>query len=256
MGNIYGFTNENVSSFSSLYDFDNTKVLSVLGSGDQYFASLLNGAREIDLYDINKDAWNFFILKYYGIMMLNYEEFFDFFVLKKLNDKRYFEYLLSYLPRGVGSRLDNLYKRYSGLSDYLTPDVSSINYNDGHVIPYFNMDEYYRLQSILESKDLPKFYLEDFVNLPDRLSQSRYDIVLTSNIFYWLYLDEEEEKVGEYKILLERFDCPVIQALYSWSLPNDLEKVFLENGFDISSVPSSKSFQLYDDKVVSLIKKR
>ena len=52
------------------------------------------------------------------------------------------------------------------------------------------------------------------------------------------------------------FDCPVIQALYSWSLPNDLEKVFLENGFDIASVPSSKSFQLYDDKVISLRKKR
>ena len=138
----------------------------------------------------------------------------------------------------------------------MTPDVSSINYNDGHVIPYFNMDEYYRLQSILESKDLPKFYLEDFVNLPDRLSQSRYDIVLTSNIFYWLYLDEEEEKVGEYKTLLERFDCPVIQALYSWSLPSNLENTFLENGFDIDSVSSSKSFQLYDDKVVSLIKKR
>ena len=112
------------------------------------------------------------------------------------------------------------------------------------------------MQGILSSLNLPNFYWDNFINLSDISSKNKYDIVLTSNVFYWLYLDEEEEKVEEYKSLLERFDCPVIQALYSWSLPNDLEKVFLENGFDIASVPSSKSFQLYDDKVVSLIKKR
>lgn len=256
MGNIYGFTNENVSSFSSLYNFSNAKVLSVLGSGDQYFASLLHGAREVDLYDVNEMTWDFFILKYYGIMILGYDQFYDYFVLEKLNNEKYFEYLLSYLPRNVGSRLSDLYERYNGLSSYLTPDIASISYDDGHVIPYFDKKEYYRLQEILESKDLPKFYLEDFVNLPDKLPKSRYDIVLASNIFYWLYLDEEEEKVAEYKGLLEKFDCPEIQALYSWTLPPELERRFLENGFDVEQVPSAKSFQLYDDKVVSLRKKR
>ena len=256
MRNIYGFTNENISSFSSLYDFDNAKVLSVLGSGDQYFASLLYGAKEVDLYDINKDAWNFFVLKYYGILTLEYDEFFNYFVLNKLNNKKYFDYLVRFLPDDVRSRLCFLYDDYSGLSDYLTPDVSGINYDYGRIIPYFEKDEYYRLQGILSSLNLPNFYWDNFINLSDISSKNKYDIVLTSNVFYWLYLDEEEEKVEEYKSLLERFDCPVIQALYSCSLPNDLEKVFLENGFDIASVPSSKSFQLYDDKVVSLIKKR
>ena len=99
--------------------------------------------------------------------------------------------------------------------------------------------------------------LEEIENkLADLSSKNRYDIILASNIFYWLYLDEEEDKVEEYKNLLEKFDCPVIQALYSWSLPNDLEKVFLENGFSINSVSSAKSYQLSDDKVVSLCKKR
>ena len=127
MRNIYGFTNENISSFSSLYDFDNAKVLSVLGSGDQYFASLLYGAKEVDLYDINKDAWNFFVLKYYGILTLEYDEFFNYFVLNKLNNKKYFDYLVRFLPDDVRSRLCFLYDDYSGLSDYLTPDVSGIN---------------------------------------------------------------------------------------------------------------------------------
>ena len=170
--------------------------------------------------------------------------------------QKYFDYLVRFLPDDVRSRLCFLYDDYSGLSDYLTPDVFRINYDYGRIIPYFEKDEYYRLRGILSSLNLPNFYWDNFINLSDISSKNKYDIVLASNVFYWLYLDEEEEKVEEYKSLLERFDCPVIQALYSWSLPNDLEKVFLENGFDIASVPSSKSFQLYDDKVVSLIKKR
>ncbi|MEG0960743.1 MAG: hypothetical protein RSE60_06630, partial [Erysipelotrichaceae bacterium] len=56
-GKVYGFTNENVSSFKDLYDFDNADVLTVLGSGDQYFTSILNGAKNVDVYDINRCAW-------------------------------------------------------------------------------------------------------------------------------------------------------------------------------------------------------
>ena len=45
MQKIYDFTNENVGAFKSLFDFSNAHVLTVLGSGDQYFTSLLNGAK-------------------------------------------------------------------------------------------------------------------------------------------------------------------------------------------------------------------
>lgn len=71
MNYVYPFTNENVTSFESLYNFDNARVLSVLGSGDQYFSSLLYGAKEVELYDISSRAWDYFILKYYGIMIFS-----------------------------------------------------------------------------------------------------------------------------------------------------------------------------------------
>lgn len=254
MRNIYGFTNENITSFSSLYDFNKAKVLSVLGSGDQYFASILYGALDVELYDVNERAWDFFLLKYYGISYFDYDHFFDFFVTKELNDRKSFDYLLGYLPENISNSLLSLYKTYSGLSECLTPDIANICYDDGHIIPYFDKKEYYRLQEMLRDRKLPKFYLEDFINLPSELSNSHYDIVLASNIFYWLYLDEEEERVFEYKELLEKFDCSVVQALYSWSLPAGLERKFLDNGFDIDSVASAKKFQLYDDKVVSFRK--
>lgn len=115
MKNIYGFTNENANSFKSLYNFSNAKVLFVLGSWGQYFASRLHGADKVDVYDINGMAWDFFVLKYYGIMIFSYENFYDYFVTKKLDDEKHFKYLLSYLPTDVGNRLGSLYERYTGL---------------------------------------------------------------------------------------------------------------------------------------------
>ena len=40
MQKIYDFTNENVSAYKDLFDFSNARVLTVLGSGDQYFTYL------------------------------------------------------------------------------------------------------------------------------------------------------------------------------------------------------------------------
>lgn len=41
---VYGFTNENLAVFPKIYNFDKANILTVLGSGDQYFQAKLNGA--------------------------------------------------------------------------------------------------------------------------------------------------------------------------------------------------------------------
>ena len=41
MNKVYKFSNENLTSYQELYDFTDKKVLSVIGSGDQYFSSIL-----------------------------------------------------------------------------------------------------------------------------------------------------------------------------------------------------------------------
>ena len=60
MQKIYDFTNENVSAYKDLFDFSNARVLTVLGSGDQYFTSLLNGAKNIEVFDYNIVTWYYF----------------------------------------------------------------------------------------------------------------------------------------------------------------------------------------------------
>ena len=86
---VYDFTNENVSCFKDLYHFKNSKVLSVVGSGDYYFSCILNGAKQIDLFDVNPTSYLYFILKFYSIRELTYEEFYDFLIKKILTTQKY-----------------------------------------------------------------------------------------------------------------------------------------------------------------------
>lgn len=143
---VYAFINENVTSFNSLYNFANTKVLSVLGSGDLYFSSLLHDASDIELYDVNSLVWDYFVLKNFEIMLFNYEEFYDYFVIKRLDDINYFKRLERYLPSDIANRLNNLHKKYNGLSQFLFTIVDDDIYRSGDIIPYFDREKYYKLQ--------------------------------------------------------------------------------------------------------------
>lgn len=259
MGDVYLFTNENVASFKSIYNFENAKVLTVLGGGEQYFSSLLYGASQVDVYDINMSSWDVFVLKFYAIINLEYEEFFDYFVTKKLDDCKYFEKLKKYLPQDVRERLANLYANDGKLSCILDFDMAEISLNNGRVIPYFNKEEYYRLKKILTGKKLPLFYNKNLVDLPQILSGEYYDIVLTSNIFYWIYSADEIEKINEsvveYKRMLSKFNCPLIQVLYCWGLNEALHAELKKNGFEIEEVPPAKFCDFMPDYVISYRRK-
>lgn len=249
MKNIYVVTNENVASFELLYNFDKSKVLSVIGSGDQFFSSYLFGASEVELYDINIQAWDYFILKYFGIILLNYEEFYEYFIVSKLNAYEYFIRLNKYLPKDVSDRLNNLYAKNRKMSNIFFRITADIK----RTIPYLNPERYYQLQSILRNKELPKFYLGDFFELADELSKKKYDIILTSNIYNWTHLTYEKEDINYYKKILDKFKCPEIQALYSWKNLGMYEELF--EGFDIEKVPTANKLESTYDTVISLRKR-
>ena len=64
MNKVYGFTNEFVAAYPEIYDFDNANVLSIIGSGDQYFTAMLAGAKSVTVFDLNVNAWHHFVLKF------------------------------------------------------------------------------------------------------------------------------------------------------------------------------------------------
>lgn len=239
-GKVYGFTNENLSSYQDLYSFDNVRVLSVLGSGDQYFSSLLYGAKEVILYDCNKETLYPFLVKFEAFKGLTYEEFYQLFISSRLQDKD----LLSKVSDVISEKKDlSKIVLYSALSDHY------INYQSGRIIPYFDKEQYYRLQSILQQIDKPTIYFQDINQLAHTLKGQSFDIMLTSNIFTWLSMS-----VSEFRMFLASFSVTEIQAFYTWNNQFALKKEFLDNGFVINEVPSVSLVRDKKDAVVSLHK--
>ncbi|MEG0794369.1 MAG: DUF3419 family protein [Bacilli bacterium] len=234
-GKVYGFTNENVSSFKDLYDFDNADVLTVLGSGDQYFTSILNGAKNVDVYDINRCAWFHFVLKFMAIRVLSFYDFYDFFVNKKMDNMDTYVKISRYLPNDVRTFFKELIKtnrKFSSIimSRYIGNGL--LDFENGRIIPYFDETNYYKLQEKLRNIELPKIFFYGVEDLPDVINK-KYDIMLLSNVFHYLSLDEMQ-----YREFLEKFPVDTFQALYTWELYNGSDKRFINAGFTMDLVDS------------------
>lgn len=250
----YPFTNENVTSYERLFDINGSNVLSVLGSGDQYFSSLLYGAETVDLFDINMLALYHFVLKFIGIKLLSYEEFIDFFVTSRLTNIKIYNKIKSSLPSYVRIVLDN-YIKTKGSLEYLIYhnylNDQKINFMTGKVIPYFERNKFYELKSILKEVEFPKIYIMDLVkDLPDFLDK-KYDIILLSNIKMYTGMSYDEFA----SFLKEKYypylnDGGVIQANYCWFDKEDSEL------YDIDEIESIKHLDRKDNKdyVMSLRK--
>lgn len=241
---VYDFTNENVECLKYLYHFENSRVITVLGSGDQYFASKLHGAKEVDLFDINDTSYLYFILKFYAIRELTYEEFYDFLIKKNFKNIYAYNKLEKVLPKEALHYYKYLLNTYKTKLSYkkcfkndginlLTKENKIYYFNkEKPIIPYLIKDEYYRLQEILKKTELPKFYNVNFVRLKKELN-SNHDIMLLSNIYINL-----RSYVEDFTKLLEEYDIPEIEACYDWN--GWYLNYFSNNNYQINKViPSS-----------------
>lgn len=244
---VYGFSNENLTAYQNLFGFNHKWVLSVLGSGDQYFTAMLNGASKVDVYDTNLFTWFYFVLKFYAIRHLSYDEFYQFFVTDNLDNLEIYKKIRDLLPNDVRSFFDYLLtigRSFSSIKKstkiFLPPKM-----DDGKFIPYFDRLNYARLQNILNGVDLPEFF-----NIPlfEVDKSKRYDLLLASNIFHYLGIN-----ASIYKNELLKFKCPTFQAHYSWIMTRVEEECFLKNGFEISYVDAVLPNRNYPkDKVITL----
>lgn len=230
MEKVYGFTNENIDAFPEFFNFDNASVLTVLGSGDQYFSSLLNGAKNVDVFDINYLAWYHFILKYTAIKVLSYEEFMQMFVSDNLDNLSIYAKLRKYLPDEVKYFFDKLISLGRTFSSIKIKNIIFDNAKMNN-IPYFNENIYYKLQSILQSSNFPAFYNCNLLDIL-KFTKKSYDVVLLSNIYHYL-----NNNPSDYHDFLSKINCPEILALYTWILNEEEKCEFLENGFDIHQIP-------------------
>ena len=201
---VYRFTNENLNGVNSNIDVNGKKVLTVCSSGDQLFDFILNGASEIDTFDINVFTKYYTDFKIASILSLSYEEFIKLFFSKKgLKNVNYNELYLrirDYISNEESLYFwDNLLKYY-GASEVFN-SIFFINKCDSkdsivRCNDYLkNVDNYNMLKYKL--KDFCKFNYKCIDIFDENLDISgKYDFIYLSNILDYIHINDREEYVN------------------------------------------------------------
>lgn len=203
---IYTFTTENLGGYIKKLNLKNKKVLTVTASLDHMLNLVLNGVKEIDNFDINKNTYYFAGLKMAAMKVLSYDEFLNFFsgcedrraealVHRRLNENPYvldynvYKKIKPYLKEDCAYYWDLMYKEfnYNGKdmeeNFCLSGDKRSSIYNN----EYLNNEENYnKTRANLESV-AANFYATDILQLHNLTS--KYDCILCSNIYDYLVSD-------------------------------------------------------------------
>lgn len=226
---VYLFTNENIyGTLKTAGDISNKKILTVGASGDHAFESYLLGAGCVHTFDINSHQKNVIELKNHMIRGLPYANFMDFFFSRKnfFNQKilmpiksNFSNDLCRFLKKCSGAHMRRNFKyRAAHTSEY---DISKLQYiaNESNYdtvrnrlpehIPFKHCD--ISTVRIAMQDNVQKYgphYLEH-VNIPFEQSgpdmyadfTERYDLILLSNIFGYLYADsrDAEERLDRTK---------------------------------------------------------
>lgn len=208
MNKVYGFTNEFVAAYPEIYDFDNADVLSIIGSGDQYFTAMLAGAKSVTVFDLNVNAWHHFVLKFMAIRYLSYEEFWQFFITDGLDNLKLYLKIRDYLPSNVKDFFDLVKITKLKFSNIKVKScfMDSFKQKDYlRMLPYLNEENYYKLQELLKKRKLPNFIIKDFYDISLGSERKDYDLLLLSNIYHWMDLSPID-----FKFLLDKFEPCVI----------------------------------------------
>lgn len=122
--------------------------------------------------------------------------------------------------------------------------------NYQRIIPYFNIDNYYKLQSILNNTGIPEFYAKPLEVLAKSRDLHGYDLCLFSNIYDWLGTNPPR-----YKKLIESFDADIIQAHYLWKTKDIDLPEFISLGFEKSLIPAVNESKKNKHNTVLTIKR-
>lgn len=222
---IFAATNEKINLYSSFYQ-NKSKILSVIGSGDQMLNMILSGCKKIDGFDISRFPKYFLELKKSGILSLSRDDYINFFFdidchKNELYDDMYFE-MRNYLKQEDRNFWDGLINFYDWSEINESTLFSSqtvvldkiIEYN-----PYLQKENYLKLKElILNIKG--QYYTGNIQLLSSKLNY-QYDFIHLSSIIYY---------VNQYKKLL--LNLPLgdngMSLTYLYQVTQELIEGYLE----------------------------
>lgn len=183
----YLFTNEIITGYMPALEGQN--VLAVGSCGDHYFNAKLNGATNVDLFDINYLSKFIIYLKKAGFEYLDYDTFCIFFGLYNIHnifDYDIFNKFSKYLDDESFIYWKHIYElaKNKGYSIYESELISKFHHQPEEIMTsnrYFNESEFLRLKKLLSDTKEISFIHTDINDLPNLL-KDKYDSMFLSNI--------------------------------------------------------------------------
>lgn len=197
---VYISATSNVKGLLALYK-NYKRVLTVGGTGALGLEAAINGAKKIDMFDINELQKIFYELFETAITYLEYEEFIQYFSLEKLPkwfrkkdidnliSTEMYEKLKEFLPSEARFVLDPLYESFYSSDLVLSGFVNFKHIIDidhlKKIVSFYNKEEYNKLQSILRNKECEiNYHCVGLTDIPAYFKEE-YDLVLLDNILQY-----------------------------------------------------------------------
>ena len=243
----YLFSNEALNNYFNRFKLDNGRVLTVGSSGDQVLYSLLNGAKDVTLVDINPLAKYIFDVKRGIVKTLSFAEVQKYIVEDEdILSVKVYKKIRNNLNEETKYVLDNLY--LEGFDNYIHKINKKTN-GYGKKCAYLrNEESFNKLKQALNSEYNYTFIESDIQKLNGKLKpDDKYNLILLSNISDYVNAWTDERGSGKSKFFnmvkqLEKHLCDggQMQLSYSWHERLPKYKFFKEMfGDDIHSIAVS-----------------
>lgn len=191
---IYPYNNEGIKYYYADQNYDGN-ILTVASSGDHMLHSILMGATDITLFDINRLTKYYCNLKLAGVRTLSYNDFFSFFGKKTNEAPALYNIDLYEKVREAMNQDDRFY--WDSLYDNGICDINVRRrlfnlVSDPSANAYYDLEKYIELSMMaIENFTEPKFIESDILCLPDFLEPEKtYSCVFLSNISDYLVGDK------------------------------------------------------------------
>ena len=200
-------TTENINGYYNKFNFKDKSVLTVIGSSDQIFESILRGAKKVSGFDISENAILLYYLKEAAVKALSYEEYMDFFFVeyKTFSKEKYLK-LRPYLNEKVLSYWDSVFTNEDInsivssmlVSEKLTlyPSMSYAESKLSTLSAHLKEVNFDKLKELINSVQID-ISLRDVFEI-DKV-EGNYDYIILSNIFEYHDPDKYKALMEEYK---------------------------------------------------------
>ena len=201
---IYKSSNEKMDLY---YDYfkNRSNLLSVIASSDQILNAILAGAKNIDAFDISAFPKYYLYLKLAGIMVLDRDDYLDFFYDvcsdSEKYDDLYFDLIRHNLADDSKRFWDSLINFFDWNDIYNSTLFSSEPVSISDVISqnkYLSKNSYQQLKKVISSVNI-NTYQGNILDIIDLLEKS-YDIAYFSNIIYYVSKMRYKDKMEEVKL--------------------------------------------------------